>query len=181
MHNIQSWNTCLKILLETWSKGSRNHLLQYSVFISVSMAKLRNSIHEPSRSYSCRAPRRRIWAKTQIFLWQTSRVLLGCRQTEEMVMNKDTGKTKHLFHWLHVCGGVAVQGYNRVLINIHSHSEPTSFWLLVNPLCPITEQTTDNRPKIFIDTGAHFFVDKLMHFILSFEVYKSMTISSVLM
>ena len=28
----------------------------------------------------------------------TSRVLLGCRQTEEwMVMNKDTGKTKHLF------------------------------------------------------------------------------------
>ena len=145
------------------------------------MAKLKNSSHEPSRSYSCRAPRRRTGAKTQIFLWQTtSRVLLGCRQTEEwMVMNKDTGKTKHLFQWLHVCGGVAVQGYSESLsVFTPILNQPVSGFSL-NPLCPITEQTTDNRPKIFIDTGAHFFEDKLMHFIMSLGVCKSSTISHV--
>ena len=141
------------------------------------MSKLRNSSHEPSRSYSCRAPRRRTGAKTQIFLWQTtSRVLLGCRQTEEwMVMNKDTGKTKHLFHWLHVwccrCSrilAVSLSIFTPIL------NQPVSGFSL-NPLCPITAQTTDNRPKIFIDTGAHFFVDKLMHFIMSLGVGKSRT------
>ena len=51
-----------------WKPKVKAQKAKYSVFILVSMSKLRNSSHEPSRSYSCRAPRRRTGAKTQIFL-----------------------------------------------------------------------------------------------------------------